>query len=320
MSENTMGSFLAALRKAKGMTQRQLAEKLNVSDKAVSRWERDECAPDLSVIPVLAELYGVTCEEIIRGQRLDREKPEPRAEEKSQKRLVYLLKKMEAEHKIRSLISLGIALTGLLVALLLNFAFTRGVAACISGGVFTLAAVLCQVIFGIRGESALDSQEFDGEALDQHKKALFEMDQRVYTGIALIFGGILPFGLVGNAYWGLPLGSYLLLAVLFVAAIFGISRISVRVFRVKRGYAQAINWKSPENKRRLRFWLLGLGVLVVLYLGHLFLDQSLTSRLSGLAAEELAKGESLRNILVKSYSVLYFIGAGVLIFCYRRKK
>jgi transcriptional regulator with XRE-family HTH domain len=68
MEKKTIGSFLAALRKANGLTQKQ-----NVSDKAVSRWERDECAPDLSLIPVLAEIYGVTSDEILRGQRRDPE-------------------------------------------------------------------------------------------------------------------------------------------------------------------------------------------------------------------------------------------------------
>ena len=66
---NSIGSFIAALRKANGLTQKQLAEKLNVSDKAVSRWERDECAPDLSLIPVISEIFGITSDELLRGQR-----------------------------------------------------------------------------------------------------------------------------------------------------------------------------------------------------------------------------------------------------------
>lgn len=45
MERKTIGSFIAALRKANGMTQKELADRLPVSDKAVSRWERDECAP-----------------------------------------------------------------------------------------------------------------------------------------------------------------------------------------------------------------------------------------------------------------------------------
>ena len=42
---------------------------LNVSDKAISRWERDETAPDLSLIPVLADIFDVTSDELLRGQR-----------------------------------------------------------------------------------------------------------------------------------------------------------------------------------------------------------------------------------------------------------
>lgn len=64
MERKTIGSFIAALRKANGMTQKELADRLLVSDKAVSRWERDECAPDISLIPVIAELFGVTSDEL----------------------------------------------------------------------------------------------------------------------------------------------------------------------------------------------------------------------------------------------------------------
>lgn len=74
MERKSMGAFIAVLRKAQGMTQRQLAEKLNVSDKTVSRWERDEGSPDLSVIPVLAEIFSVSCDELLRGERLPGER------------------------------------------------------------------------------------------------------------------------------------------------------------------------------------------------------------------------------------------------------
>ena len=69
MEQKTIGRFISALRKANGMTQKDLAERLNVSDKTVSRWERDEGAPDLSAIPVIAEIFGVTCDELLRGER-----------------------------------------------------------------------------------------------------------------------------------------------------------------------------------------------------------------------------------------------------------
>ena len=69
MEKKTLGSFLSVLRKAKGMTQKELAELLNVSDKAVSRWERDESMPDILLIPVLADIFEVSCDELLKGER-----------------------------------------------------------------------------------------------------------------------------------------------------------------------------------------------------------------------------------------------------------
>ena len=65
-----MGEFLAALRKTKGYTQQEIAERLGVSNKTVSSWETGASAPDVSMLPILAELYEVTCDEIIRGKRI----------------------------------------------------------------------------------------------------------------------------------------------------------------------------------------------------------------------------------------------------------
>ena len=69
MEKKTIGKFIAALRRASGMTQRELAEKLFVSDKTVSRWECDECTPELSLIPTIAEIFGITTDELLRGER-----------------------------------------------------------------------------------------------------------------------------------------------------------------------------------------------------------------------------------------------------------
>ena len=69
MTNKSIGSFLQELRKEKGITQKELADFLNVSDKTVSHWECDKYSPDISVIPLLAEFFGVTCDEILRGER-----------------------------------------------------------------------------------------------------------------------------------------------------------------------------------------------------------------------------------------------------------
>ena len=62
----TVAKNLADCCKAAGFTQLQLAEKLNYSDKAVSKWERGESLPDIAVLCELAELYGVTLDYLVR--------------------------------------------------------------------------------------------------------------------------------------------------------------------------------------------------------------------------------------------------------------
>lgn len=65
MKKETFGNMVAALRKAKGMTQLELAEKMGVTDKAVSKWERDLSFPDVSSIPKLAEILEVSVDELM---------------------------------------------------------------------------------------------------------------------------------------------------------------------------------------------------------------------------------------------------------------
>ena len=62
------GKLICSLRNGKNLTQKQLAEQINVSDKAVSKWERGDGCPDVSVIPVLAKVLGVEVENIINGE------------------------------------------------------------------------------------------------------------------------------------------------------------------------------------------------------------------------------------------------------------
>ncbi len=69
MTNKSIGNFLAELRKEKGITQRDLADYLGVSDKTISHWECDKYSPDISVIPILAEYFGVTCDELLKGER-----------------------------------------------------------------------------------------------------------------------------------------------------------------------------------------------------------------------------------------------------------
>jgi transcriptional regulator with XRE-family HTH domain len=68
MQEQSLGSTIASLRKEKGMTQAELAAKMNVTDKAVSKWERDLACPDVKSIPRLAENLGISVEELMHAK------------------------------------------------------------------------------------------------------------------------------------------------------------------------------------------------------------------------------------------------------------
>lgn len=69
------GTFLARLRKEKGMTQKELAEKLFVSDKAVSKWERGLSLPDIALLQPMAELLGASVTELLSGQHIREDQP-----------------------------------------------------------------------------------------------------------------------------------------------------------------------------------------------------------------------------------------------------
>lgn len=65
-----IGEFLKELRKEKGYTQQEVADKLYVSPKSVSRWENGDGIPDINIVTLVADVYGITVDELLRGERL----------------------------------------------------------------------------------------------------------------------------------------------------------------------------------------------------------------------------------------------------------
>lgn len=82
----TIGKRIALLRKEKGMTQEDLANAMGVSPQAVSKWENDQTCPDISALPKLSKLLGVTVDELLEGkQELPAVRVLPPAERKDMK-------------------------------------------------------------------------------------------------------------------------------------------------------------------------------------------------------------------------------------------
>lgn len=106
MEKKTMGAFLAALRKANGYTQQEVADKLGVSNKTVSKWERDEGCPEIMILPAIAELYDVSVDEILRGERITKEEATKTA--RTEERTKYVFEKTVLKFKNLSLAALSI--------------------------------------------------------------------------------------------------------------------------------------------------------------------------------------------------------------------
>jgi len=78
MNNQEVGRFIRQLRTSKNMTQKELAEKLFITDKAISKWERGLGCPDISILPLLADSLGVQIEDILNGGQVllqDSKKP-----------------------------------------------------------------------------------------------------------------------------------------------------------------------------------------------------------------------------------------------------
>lgn len=76
-----IGTFIRDMRTERGMTQQQLADRLGITDKAVSKWERNICCPDITLLRPLADALGVTVTELLSGSREAEEAPEPAVED-----------------------------------------------------------------------------------------------------------------------------------------------------------------------------------------------------------------------------------------------
>ena len=68
MANKSIGEIVSTLRREKGMTQKELEDMLNITDKAVSKWERDIACPDTQTIPKLAEILGISVEELMNAK------------------------------------------------------------------------------------------------------------------------------------------------------------------------------------------------------------------------------------------------------------
>lgn len=217
MEKKTIGKFISALRRANGMTQKELGEKLFVSDKTVSRWERDECTPELSLIPAIAELFGITTDELLRGERknfagecMDDEVMHAKLKAKSEKQFKAMLRSSRVKYQNLSFIAVGISVTGLLAAMICNLGFTRAVLGFGLGCIFLLISIIFQVC-NVTGKLIPLAEEDEKQNFEIRKTNVWIIERAVCVTLvnAGEFGFLLPLVLLsegGNT--GLTLGAW----------------------------------------------------------------------------------------------------------------
>ena len=95
MNQMKIGKFIAECRKQKGLTQMQLAEKLGITDKAISKWERGIAMPDSSIMLQLCEILGISVNELLSGEKIQMENND----QKNEQILLDMAKELEAKNK-----------------------------------------------------------------------------------------------------------------------------------------------------------------------------------------------------------------------------
>lgn len=112
MDQEAIGKFISSCRKEKGITQMQLAEKLNITNRAVSKWETGKSIPDVSIMLELCEILGITVNELLSGERITTMED---YKNKAEKNMIELQEKKE---KVKKSL-LRVSLSWLIIAVLL---------------------------------------------------------------------------------------------------------------------------------------------------------------------------------------------------------
>lgn len=114
MNQVKIGKFIAECRKSKNLTQMQLAEKLNITDRAISKWERGKGLPDTSIMLDLCKELGITVNELLSGEMIEMNEYDKKTEE-----LLLQMAKKEEEQNKKLLLSMYVILfTGMIFFLI----------------------------------------------------------------------------------------------------------------------------------------------------------------------------------------------------------
>lgn len=152
MNQVKIGKFIASKRKEQGLTQLQLAEKLGITDRAVSKWETGKSLPDASLMPELCKLLKITINDLLCGEVVSVEN----YNEKAEKALLEMVKKEEMQNKklmmYENVIGFSSTLSFLIQVLVAVF-FVKNTTAQILLFIFAFAFLIVGVSFALKIEA-----------------------------------------------------------------------------------------------------------------------------------------------------------------------
>lgn len=286
MEKKTMGSFIAALRRANGMTQRELAERLNVSDKSVSRWECDDGYPDLSLIPVIAEIFGVTADELLRGERKVSVEGDPNDSgngheaglgRKGQKELEHMKNMALNNFRSMSFMSIGVSLLGLVVAAICNLVFNRASLGFLVGCIFFVSSIVFEamVLNSFLSMNSMDEHD------DNRRFGVIRMAEVSFCVTAVLLSFTLPLVLmVSDSHLGLSVGGwfkYGCLSMLAVAVLLAIVIHIVNGCLVGSGRIALDEESKGKYQRKHRLQTIVGGSLLVALVVTFIANEALTA-------------------------------------------
>lgn len=266
MTKKSIGQFMSALRKANGMTQQDVAERLNVSNKTVSRWERDECAPDISVIPALAELFGVSCDELIKGERIIDNRHTEKCEPKVDKQIKSLINRTISKFKTLIWISIALSAVGLICMFGIYYGFQKPAIGFAVMLLFETAAFIMTAI-AVDKMKAVKSDNKLFESADTHLTEKYNKSFGTYSFISFyaVFSTVLlSLPLVFNR--GIIVGSTAC-SLHFAPVIIIIRLVPVLIFaflKLRTPYASWITRQQPIKEKNSKVRLLNLLQLGIL--------------------------------------------------------
>lgn len=277
MEMNLLGDRIAALRKARGMTQKELAESLHISDKSVSRWERGETAPDLSLLPALAEQLGVSLDELLSGRKSALQAAAP-----SEAFSAGLVCRSMRAQGICTILASALSLLGLAGLFILRYEYLNPSAGAFCAGIFLIFSAALESASFFWTQGILRENRASQTAADAHGKTLL----RRLFGISILNVAIAAASLalylrsIGGAIqrfwsWGEILAPTLGAALAFLLLLC----LLLPRWALKKGLLSESRRESVQANTRKKLFCIGgcvTTLAVTLLIGHLFSTHVLT--------------------------------------------